>query len=83
MLNMIKKDRIEVIWRRTLTVFAIVQIAGICVFVLDLREALAPKTSTSASTLVLSYVIFLLFSGVVFLAMLLVRRSIAERYGRD
>ena len=80
---MIKRGRLQQIWRRTMVIFTVVQVVGICVFIFDLTESLRGTVDTSASTLTVAYAAFLLFSGVVFWMVFLIRRFVEQRYAEE
>lgn len=79
---MIKKVRLQAIWRRTRFLFFAIQVVAMCVFLLDLEQSIANEVSTKWYVLGLAYIAFLVFSAVVFWSMIAVRKLV-ERMQDD
>jgi hypothetical protein len=76
MFTMSKRTAIAAIWRLTLISFAFVQFAGVVVVV----SVISSKEAVSAPQVIGAYVLFLIFSGLVFLAARRVRRTVRGMY---
>lgn len=77
LLTMSKNATINAIWRLTLITFVFVQIVGVIVIV----SVLLSEEQVHRYQVVGAYLLFLLFSGFVYLAARRIKRMVKDLYG--